>query len=94
MFEFIMGERPAKSGFLPAFDKGPDLQFRFRGLRVTMPYKRPFSREGIIGKAITQAEVDGADLSAIAISVSRLFNAGDADEIPTVENPQAGSDLL
>ncbi len=97
MFELIMGGRLAKSGFLPAFDQGPDLQFNFLGLRVAMQCKRPFSRDGIeesTGKAIAQLKEDGADLSIIAISVSRLWNADDPDEIPTVENPRTGQAFL
>lgn len=97
MFELIMGGRLAKSGFLPAFDQGPDLQFHFRGLRVAMQCKRPFSRDGMeetIGKAIAQLKEDGADLSIIAVSVSRLWNVGNPDEISTVENPRAGQAYL
>jgi hypothetical protein len=93
MFELIMGGRLAKAGITPAFDQGPDLQVHFMGLRVAMQCKRPFSRAGLeetIGKAISQLKIDHADLSLIAISVSRLWNAGDPDEIPTVESPQAG----
>jgi hypothetical protein len=70
---------------------------QFRGRRVAMQCKRPFSRDGmeeIIGKAIAQLNEDDADLSIIAISVSQLWNSGDPDEIPTVGNPRADQAYL
>ncbi len=50
--------------------------------------------EETIGKAIAQLKEDGADLSIIAVSVSRLWNLGNPDEISTVENPRAGQPCL
>lgn len=97
MFELIMGGRLAKGGFVPAFDQGPDIQFQFRGMRVAMQCKRPFSMDGIeetIGKAISQLKEDDADLSIIAVSVSRLWNAGDPDDIPIVRDPAMGQAIL
>jgi hypothetical protein len=97
MFELIMGGRLAKGGFVPAFDQGPDIQFNYRGLRVAMQCKRPFSMDGMeetIGKAISQLKNDGADLNIIAVSVSRLWNSGDPDEIPIVRGPAMGQAYL
>jgi hypothetical protein len=97
MFEVIMGGGFANAGIIPAFDKGPDLQFNFQGLRVAMQCKRPFSREGLeetIGKAISQLRDDNAELSIIAISVSRLLNAGNPDDIPIVRDARAGQAYL
>jgi hypothetical protein len=97
MFELIMGGRLAKSGFVPAFDQGPDIQFNYRGLRVAMQCKRPFSIDGMeetIEKAISQLKNDGADLNIIAVSVSRLWNSGDPDEIPNVRDPTMGQAYL
>jgi hypothetical protein len=97
MFELIMGGRLAKGGFVPAFDEGPDIQFQYRGLRVAMQCKRPYSMDGMeetIGKAIDQLKEDGAELSIIAVSVSRLWNAGDPDEIPIVRGPAMGQAYL
>jgi hypothetical protein len=50
--------------------------------------------EETIGKAISQLKKDGADLSIIAISVSRLWNAGNPDEIPIVRDPAMGQAYL
>jgi len=97
MFELIMGGRLAMGGFVPAFDKGPDIQFQYRGHRVAMQCKRPFSMEGVeetIGKAIDQLKEDSADLSIIAVSVSRLWNPGDPDAIPIVRDPEMGQAYL
>jgi hypothetical protein len=97
MFELIMGGRLARAGIVPAFDRGPDLQFDFRGLRVAMQCKRPFSRDGLkanIGKAISQLKADCADLSLIAVSVSRLWNSGDPNDIPEVAGTVAGQAYL
>ena len=90
MFELVMGGRLAKGGFVPAFDQGPDIQFNYPSLRVAMQCKRPFSMDGMeetIGKAISQLKNDRADLNIIAVSVSRLWNLGDPDEIPIVRDP-------
>jgi hypothetical protein len=97
MFELVMGGRLAKGGFVPTFDQGPDIQFDYRGLRVAMQCKRPFSIDGMeetIGKAISQLKNDGADLNIIAVSVSRLWNSGDPDEIPIVRDPAVGQAYL
>jgi hypothetical protein len=97
MFELIMGGRLAKAGIPPAFDRGPDLQFNFSGLRVAMQCKRPFSTDGIednISKAISQLKADNAALNLIAVSVSRLWNSGQPEEIPLVANPSAGQAYL
>jgi len=97
MFELIMGGRMAKGGFIPVFDQGPDVQFQLCGLRVAMQCKRPFSIEGLeesIGKAIAQLKADAADLSIIAVSVSRLWNAGDPREIPILDHHTMGHPFL
>jgi hypothetical protein len=96
MFELIMVGRLAKGGFVPAFDQGPDIQFNFRGLRVAMQCKRPFSMDGMeetIGKAISQLKNDGAGLNIIAVSVSRLWNSGDPDENTHRQRPGHGTGL-
>jgi hypothetical protein len=65
MFELIMGARLAKAGITPSFDKGPDLQFQFDGLRAAIQCKRPLTVEGLestIGSAISQLKKDTADL--------------------------------
>jgi hypothetical protein len=85
MFELIMGGRLAAAGFSPSFYKGPDVQFEFAGLQVAVQCKRPFSASGLeknIRKAINQLKEAKADLGLIAISVSRLLNPGDPDNIP------------
>jgi hypothetical protein len=97
MFELIMGGRLAKAGFIPSFINGPDLDFNFRGLRVSVQCKRPFSRDGLeetIRKAISQLKKDNADLSLIAVSVSRLWNSGDPNEIPMFQNSETGQAYL
>lgn len=93
MFELIMGGRIAKAGFTPEFNQGPDVQFKYRGIRVGVQCKRPFSRHGLeesINKAISQLRANGADLSIIAISVSRIWNGGGPSEIPVVRDPSSG----
>jgi hypothetical protein len=97
MFELIMGGRLAKAGITPLFDRGPDVQFDFSGLRVAMQCKRPFSKDSLernISGAISQLKVDNADLNLIAVSVSRLWNPGEPNDVPLVEDPVAGQAYL
>jgi hypothetical protein len=97
MFELIMGGRLARAGFIPSFVNGPDLEFSLQGLRVSVQCKRPFSTDGLeetIRKAISQLKKDNADLSLVALSISRLWNSGDPDEVPTFQSPQTGQKVL
>ena len=97
MFELVMGGRLARAGFIPEYDRGPDVQFKYHDLRVGVQCKRPLSRQGIeesIKKAISQLRVDNADLNIIAVSVSRLWSKGDPDEIPEVRDPRMGQAYL
>jgi len=85
MFELIMAGRFAAAGFLPSFDKGPDIHLTFAGLEVAVQCKRPFSEaklEQNIRKAIRQLRDGKADLNLITVSVSRLLCAGDPFGIP------------
>lgn len=97
MFELIIGGRLANAGFCPSFDKGPDVQVEFAGLRVGIECKRPLSPSGLeqnIRKAIDQLEERNADLSLIAVSVSRLLNSGDPGSIPEVSHHELGHPYL
>jgi hypothetical protein len=97
MFELIMAGRLAGAGFRPSFDKGPDVRVEFADLQVGIQCKRPFSTSGLeknIRKAIHQLEAGKADLSLIAVSVSRLLNSGDPDSIPEVSNHELGQPYL
>jgi hypothetical protein len=97
MFELIMGGRLARAGLIPSFVNGPHLEFTFRELRVSVQCKRPFSMDGLeqtIRKAISQLKKDDADLSLIALSISRLWNSGDLDEVPTFPGPRIGQATL
>ena len=87
MFELIMAGRFAAAGFLPSFEKGPDVHVKFAGLDVAIQCKRPFSEaklEQNIGRAIHQLRCGQADLNLIAVSVSRLLCAADPFDIPRV----------
>jgi hypothetical protein len=87
MFELVMGGRLAAAGLRPSFDRGPDLEVEFAGLRVAVQCKRPLSQSGLeanINKAISQLKTDNAELSLVAVSVSRLLNPGDLGGIPEV----------
>jgi hypothetical protein len=67
------------------------------GLRAAIQCKRPLSVEGLestIGSAISQLKKDNADLSLIAVSVSRLWNSGDPDAIPRVTDLSAAQAYL
>jgi hypothetical protein len=97
MFELIMAGRLAGAGFRPSFDKGPDVHVEFAGLQVAIQCKRPFSENGLeknIGKAIHQLKEGIADLNLIAVSVSRLLNAGDPDGIFEVPDREFGHAYL
>jgi hypothetical protein len=81
-FELVIAGRLAAAGLRPAFDSGPDISFEFAGLRVAVQCKRPLGLAGLeknIGKAIAQFEAHNADLKLLALSVSRLVNAGDPE---------------
>ncbi|HXS98334.1 MAG TPA: hypothetical protein VN736_27245 [Candidatus Limnocylindrales bacterium] len=96
-FELVIAGRLAAAGLTPAFDSGPDISFDFAGLRVAVQCKRPLSSAGLeknIGKAISQLGTDNADLKVLALSASRLVNAGDPEEIPEVENIADGHRFL
>jgi hypothetical protein len=96
-FELVIAGRLAAAGLTPAFDSGPDISFDFAGLRIAVQCKRPLGRAGLeknIGKAISQLEANSADLKLVALSASRLVNAGDPEEIPEVENIADGHRFL
>jgi len=96
-FELVIAGRLAAAGLVPAFDDGPDISFKFAGLRVAVQCKRPLGRAGLeknIGKAISQLEADDADIKLVALSASRLVNAGDPKEIPEVETITDGHRFL
>ncbi len=93
MFELIVGGRLAAAGLSPSFDQGPDVQFEFAGLQAAVQCKRPFSASGLeknIKKAINQLEGTRAELRLIAVSVSRLLNPGDPNNIPEVLHAELG----
>ena len=97
MFELLMAGRLAATGFIPSFDKGPDVQFEFAGLQVAIQCKRPFSTSGLeqnIRKALHQLEEAKTDLRLIAISVSRILNPGDPEDIPEVLHTELGHSYL
>jgi hypothetical protein len=97
MFELIIGGRLATAGLVPSFDRGPDLEFEFAGLRVAVQCKRPLSESGLeanINKAISQLKIDNADLSLVAVSVSRLLNSGEFASIPEVAHAEDGHTYL
>jgi hypothetical protein len=97
MFELVIGGRLAAASLLPSFDRGPDLEFSFAGLRVAVQCKRPLSESGLGGtikKAVSQLKKDKADLSLVAVSVSRLMNPGGLDTIPEVERPETAHQYL
>ena len=91
MFELVIGGRLAAAGFHPSFDSGPDVHFEFANLQVAVQCKRPLSTkafEKTIGKGIAQLKADRADLGLIAVSVSRILNAGDPNQIHEVSHPE------
>ncbi len=102
-FELVIGGLLAPAGLVPAFDDGPDVSFKFAGLRVAAQCKRPLGRTGLeknIGKAIAQLETDDADIKLVALSASRL-GAATSFSLPTqvvnendvhVNNPDCLSD--
>jgi len=97
MFELIIGGRLAAAGFRPSFNKGTDVHVEFEGLQVSIQCKRPLSMSGLeknIMKAIHQLKADKADLSLIAVSVSRLLNSGDPNSIPEVPHHELGHSYL
>ena len=97
MFELILAGRLAGAGFRPSFDKGPDVHVKFADLQVAFQCKRPLSANRLeknIGKAIDQLKKDNADLKLIAVSVSRLINAGDPEDMPEVRHRELGHPYL
>ena len=86
-FQLVVAGRLAAAGLTPAFTNETDVRFKFAGLDVAIECKRPlvFQRlEKNIEDALRQLAKRNADLRIAAISLSRLFNAGDPQAIPGV----------
>jgi len=97
MFELIMAGRLASAGLHPSFDKGADVHAEFGGCQLAVQCKRPFSEKGLeknIGKAIHQLKQTNAELKLIAVSVSRLLNTGDPNDMAEVPDRSLGHTYL
>ena len=86
-FQLAVAGRLAAAGYTPLFTDETDVRFTYAGLEVAIECKRPLvfqSLERNIEAALGQLAKRKADLRIAAISLSRLFNTGDPNAMPSV----------
>lgn len=100
MFEITIAGRAAQAGLRPQLGGEPDVFFEFAGRRMFVQCKRVFSEKAVakrIAEAAKQlkrdlrASCNPRDCGLVAISVSRLINAGDKMLIIPTENDIPGA---